>query len=47
MSEMLRELHATGSTNGKLDVMATWEERQSIVGKPFFDELEIKYATKE
>ena len=47
MSEMLRELHTTGSTNGKLDVMATWEERQSIVGKPFFDELEIKYATKE
>jgi 2-methylisocitrate lyase-like PEP mutase family enzyme len=47
MSELLRELHTTGSTNGKLDVMATWEERQSIVGKPFFYELEIKYATKE
>lgn len=47
ISEMLRELNATGSTNGKLDVMATWEERQNMVGKPFFDELEIKYSTKD
>lgn len=47
ISEMLRELNATGSTNGKLDVMATWEERQNMVGKSFFDELEIKYSTKD
>ncbi len=47
ISEMLKELHTTGSTNGRLDVMATWEERQSMVGKPFFDMLETKYSTKE
>jgi 2-methylisocitrate lyase-like PEP mutase family enzyme len=47
ISEMLKELHTTGSTNGRLDVMATWEERQSMVGKPFFDALENKYSTKE
>jgi 2-methylisocitrate lyase-like PEP mutase family enzyme len=47
ISEMLKELHTTGSTNGRLDVMATWEERQSMVGKPFFDALETKYSTKE
>ncbi|CAB4570864.1 unannotated protein [freshwater metagenome] len=47
ISEMLKELHTTGSTNGRLDVMATWEERQSMVGKPFFDMLENKYSTKE
>jgi len=47
ISEMLKELHTTGSTNGRLDVMATWEERQSMVGKPFYDELELKYSIKE
>jgi hypothetical protein len=44
---MLKELHTTGSTNGRLDVMATWDERQSMVGKPFYDELELKYSIKE
>jgi 2-methylisocitrate lyase-like PEP mutase family enzyme len=47
ISGMLKELHATGSTNGQLDVMATWEERQSMVGKPFYDDLENKYSTKD
>jgi 2-methylisocitrate lyase-like PEP mutase family enzyme len=47
ISEMLSELKKTGSTNAKLDVMATWEERQSIVDKPFYDELERKYSTKD
>jgi len=47
ISEMLKELHTTGSTNGRLDVMSTWEERQSMVGKPFYDELELKYSIKE
>ena len=47
ISEMLKELHTTGSTNGRLDVMATWDERQSMVGKPFYDELELKYSIKE
>lgn len=47
IAEMLQELHTTGSTNGRLDVMSTWEERQSMVGKPFYDELELKYSIKE
>lgn len=47
ISEMLRELNESGSTNAKLDVMATWEERQSIVDKPFYDKLELKYSTKD
>ena len=39
-----RELRATGSSAGLLDVMATWEERQAAVGKPAFDALEARYA---
>jgi 2-methylisocitrate lyase-like PEP mutase family enzyme len=45
--EMLKELKETGSTNAKLDVMASWEERQNIVDKPFYDKLERKYSTKD
>lgn len=44
---MLRELAETGSTIGLLDQMATWDERQESVGKPYFDALELKYATEE
>jgi 2-methylisocitrate lyase-like PEP mutase family enzyme len=47
ITEMLKELSATGSTNGRLDVMATWQERQDMVGKSIFDGLERTYAHKE
>lgn len=42
---LLAELAATGTTNGVLDRMATWEERQESVGKPHYDALELKYST--
>ncbi len=47
MTEMFRELSRSGSTSALLDRMATWDERQSIVGKPFFDALELKYSTQD
>ncbi len=47
ISEMLRELAVSGSTSALLDRMATWDERQSSVGKPEFDALEEKYSTKD
>lgn len=47
ITEMLKDLRASGSTNGRLDVMATWQERQDMVGKSIFDGLERKYAHKE
>jgi len=47
ITELLAELRQTGSTNNLLDRMATWDERQSGVGKPGFDALEEKYATLE
>jgi len=42
---LLRELAETGSTNGLLDQMASWTERQEAVGKSEFDALERKYST--
>jgi 2-methylisocitrate lyase-like PEP mutase family enzyme len=42
---LMKELAETGSTNGVLDQMASWSERQDAVGKPQFDALELKYAT--
>lgn len=47
MTSMLDELCRSGSTSALLGRMATWDERQAAVGKPFFDELELKYATPE
>lgn len=47
ITEMLKDLSASGSTNGRLNVMATWQERQDMVGKSNFDGLERKYAHKE
>jgi 2-methylisocitrate lyase-like PEP mutase family enzyme len=44
VTEALAEIRATGSTNGLLDRMATWNERQDAVGKPEFDALEQKYS---
>ncbi len=47
MTELLRELSTSGSTNALLGQMATWDERQEGVGKPFYDALEAKYSTKD
>jgi len=45
MQTVLGHLRQTGSTLGVLDHMLGWEERQKLVGKPFFDELSERYAT--
>lgn len=47
MIELLQELSASGSTSAQLPVMATWEERQNAVGKPFYDSLETLYSIKD
>lgn len=47
MTKLLEELITSGTTHALLDQMATWDERQEGVGKPFYDELERKYSTKD
>jgi 2-methylisocitrate lyase-like PEP mutase family enzyme len=44
---VLAELRRSGSTLGALDQMIGWEERQRLVGKPLYDELGDRYATRE
>lgn len=44
---VLAHLRQTGSTRGVLEQMLGWDERQSLVGKPFFDDLSQRYATPE
>jgi len=44
--DVLQEIQRVGSTAAVLDHMSTWEERQSGVGKPYFDMLERKYAVE-
>jgi 2-methylisocitrate lyase-like PEP mutase family enzyme len=39
------ELKTAGISTNLLESMATWEERQDAVGKPFYDELEARYAS--
>jgi 2-methylisocitrate lyase-like PEP mutase family enzyme len=46
MSEVLSHLKREGDTIGVLDRMITWDERQTLVRKPAFDELERRYATE-
>jgi 2-methylisocitrate lyase-like PEP mutase family enzyme len=41
---VLEELKRTGSTQGALDQMIGWDERQRLVGKPFYDSLSERYA---
>jgi 2-methylisocitrate lyase-like PEP mutase family enzyme len=38
------ELRESGSSAELLESMATWDERQEAVRKPYFDELEARYA---
>lgn len=39
------ELRSAGISTNLLDDMATWDERQNAVGKPYYDELEARYAS--
>jgi len=39
------ELRESGTSANLVDSMATWDERQQAVGKPYFDELEARYAS--
>jgi 2-methylisocitrate lyase-like PEP mutase family enzyme len=43
---VLAELKQSGSTLGALDRMIGWEERQRLVGKPIYDALSDRYATR-
>ncbi len=47
MQVVLEQLRDTGSTLGVLDHMLGWEQRQQLVGKPFYDELSERYATPD
>jgi len=47
MQVVLGHMRETGSTQGVLEQMAGWEERQALVGKPFFDQLSERYATPD
>ncbi len=47
MQVVLEHLRRTGSTLGALDQMLGWEQRQELVGKPFFDALSERYATRD
>lgn len=44
---VLQHLRDTGSTIGATDRLISWEDRQSLVQKPLFDALEVKYGVKE
>jgi 2-methylisocitrate lyase-like PEP mutase family enzyme len=44
LSQAFTELRETGSSANLLKAMATWEERQEAVGKPYYDELEARYG---
>jgi 2-methylisocitrate lyase-like PEP mutase family enzyme len=44
MRTVLAHLKRTGSTLGALEQMIGWEQRQELVGKPFFDQLGERYA---
>jgi 2-methylisocitrate lyase-like PEP mutase family enzyme len=44
MKKVLGHIHETGSIDGILDEVCTFEERQSLVNKPYYDALEKKYA---
>lgn len=43
MQNILGHLSEHGSLSGALDGLARWDERQRLVRKPLFDELEKKY----
>lgn len=45
MQRVLGALREQGSTKGVLDQIVAWEERQRLVGKDHFDELEDRYSS--
>ena len=45
LTEAFRELRESGTSANLVDSMSTWEERQAAVGKPYYDELEARYAS--
>ncbi len=47
MQIVLKHLHEKGSVTDVLDQLAPFHERQRLVGKQVFDELEKKYKTEE
>ncbi len=46
MDRVLRELHASGSLNGVKNELASFDRRQELIRKPFFDELEKRYTAR-
>jgi hypothetical protein len=44
MQQVLGHILRTGSIEGALDLVATFDERQRLVRKPDFDALEQTYA---
>jgi 2,3-dimethylmalate lyase len=44
MLTVLEKLRRTGSLAAMTDDLVGWSERQRLVGKPFWDELETRYA---
>jgi 2-methylisocitrate lyase-like PEP mutase family enzyme len=47
MQAALKQLKAAGRIDAASEIVATFAERQRLVKKPFFDELERKYADKK
>lgn len=45
MQQALGHIKHTGSIDGIVHQVATFAERQRLVEKPYFDELEQRYAT--
>lgn len=45
MQKILGTLLTEGSTMGVLDEIVAWEERQRLVNKPTYDELELRYKS--
>lgn len=44
MRRVLNHLATHGDTTGAADLMITWNDRQSLVDKPYYDGLEERYA---
>jgi len=47
MQVALKQLRAAGRIDAASEIIASFAERQRLVKKPFFDELERKYADKK
>jgi 2-methylisocitrate lyase-like PEP mutase family enzyme len=47
MRAVLQHLAKHGDTRAAEDLMISWRDRQDLVGKPEFDELDVRYAVKE